>query len=265
MTLSSCKKEATSITYTGTKLIAHRGNGSQASGLGQTEENTLIACEKGFSLTDGIEIDVQRSNDYVVYMFHDVTVEPCDEHNIKSIPASTSDRIKEQFECIGKQPELFKTLLENNMILEEDKDIFVDAKSIASFSTSLKMPSPQHYLNLLAQDIFKLIEDYPYQNSINIESENGVLLNAFEKHFPKVNTWLASYGDIEKAIKRASKEHYTGISIKDGDNITQKKIKDAHKCGLKICVWVVNEQDRYDELKAMEVDFIQTDNLYLEY
>ncbi|MFB1003976.1 MAG: hypothetical protein QMC70_07560, partial [Bacteroidia bacterium] len=142
----SCKK-ADVVSYTTTKLIAHRGNGSIASGLGQSEENNLAACDRGFSLTDGVEIDVQRSNDYVVYMFHDISVEACEDHDIKRIPASTSEIIEEQFKCIGKQPDLFKSLLEQNSILSENKDIFVDVKSIAGFSTVLKMPTPQHYLN----------------------------------------------------------------------------------------------------------------------
>lgn len=260
----SCKKDAIPSEYKSTKLIAHRGNGSIGSGMGQSEENTLLACEKGFLHTDGVEIDVQRSNDYNVYMFHDISVNECGDHNIRSIGASTSNQIKKHFECIGKQPDLFKSLLVQNSILQEDKDIFIDIKSIASLGTVFKMPSPQHYLNLMAQDLFELIDEYPYQSSIHIESENGVLLNAFEKHYPKVNTWLASYGDIEKAIKRASKENYTGISVKDGDYVTKSQIDDAHKEGLQICVWVVNNQARYDELKAMEVDYIQTDNLYLE-
>lgn len=259
----SCKK-ADVVSYTTTKLIAHRGNGSIASGLGQSEENNLAACDRGFSLTDGVEIDVQRSNDYVVYMFHDISVEACEDHDIKSIPASTSEIIEKQFKCIGRQPDLFKSLLEQNSILSENKDIFVEVKSIAGFSTVLKMPTPQHYLNLMAQDLFALLEEYPYQSSINIESENGVLLNAFEKHYPKVNTWLASYGDFEKAVRRASKENYTGISIKDGDYITTDQIENAHNAGIKVCVWVVNDQARYDKLKEMKADYVQTDNLYLE-
>lgn len=126
------------------------------------------------------------------------------------------------------------------------------------------MPTPQHYLNLMTQDLFNLIDEYPYQSSLNIESENGVLLNAFENHYPEVNTWLASYGDFEKAVKRASKENYTGISVKDGHYITKSQIADAHKEGLKVCVWVVNDQARYDELKEMQADYVQTDNLYFE-
>ncbi|PCJ67670.1 MAG: hypothetical protein COA58_00610 [Bacteroidetes bacterium] len=189
--LAACSKEAPVSVYNGTKIIAHRGNGSISSGLGQTEENNLNACDKGFSLTDGVEIDVQRSNDFIVYMFHDVTVLPCDVHDIKSIAASTKDPIEKHFECAGNMPNTFAQLLERNMILEEDKDIFVDVKSIANSSTALKMPTPQHYLNLMAQDLFALIKDYPYQSAINIESENGVLLNAFEKHYPKTQTWLA--------------------------------------------------------------------------
>jgi|GEM_PF-1988188 glycerophosphoryl diester phosphodiesterase len=264
--LGSCSKEYIEVSYEGTKLIAHRGNGSIASGLGQSEENTIKASIKGFALAAGIEIDVQRSNDNYVYLFHDVTVPPCGDHNIKSIPASTKSKIEAYFDCVDSDTKI--NTLNELLATHEDgyssKDIFIDIKSIANIHTSLRMPTPQHYLNLMAQDIFDCIKYYPNQSSLNIESENGVLLNAFEKHYPKVNTWLACYGDFDKAIKRASKENYTGISIKDGDHITKTKVENAHKKGLKVCVWVVNKQERLETLQALKVDVVQTDNLDLE-
>lgn len=222
--------------YQGTKLIGHRGNGSLGSALGQSEENTVSACAEGFRLTEGVEVDVQRSNDYKVYMYHDVTVNPCGDVNIESIAASTSKPIAEYFDCLGQKTPKLKYLLERNIILEEEKEVFLDVKSIAQISTMLKMPTPQHYLNLMAQDLFDLLEDYPYKKSIHIESENAVLLNAFKKHQKVINTWLTSNGDFDNAIEKASKENYTGISIKKGDHISQKAVKKAHEKGLQICV-----------------------------
>ena len=259
-----CSKHHTPSIYESTKIIAHRGNGSVGSGLGQYEENTVDACISRFSLVDGVEVDVQRSNDFLVYLYHDTQVEACSEHDIKSIAASAQDKINDQFDCLGKRPNTLAQLFDYTSTQNENKDIFIDVKTIAHFSTLLKMPTAQHYLNLMAQDLFKLIETYKYASSVNIESENAVLLNAFKKHHPETKTWLASYGDIDKATKRACKESYTGISIKDGDWLTRETIAAAHKQGLQVCVWVVNDQARFNELKEMEVDFVQTDNLYLE-
>jgi len=181
--LSSCNRASVEANYTDTKLIAHRGNGAIAFGLGQSEENNLSACEKGFRFTDGVEIDVQRSNDYVVYLYLDITVDACGDHDIKTIAVSTEDLIEKQFDCIGEQPTRFKTLLEQNVILEQDKDIFVDVKTIAGLNTVLKMPTPQHYLNLMAQDLFELVKDYPYQAHIPLPKRPSCLPRFFLPDF----------------------------------------------------------------------------------
>ena len=88
------------------------------------------------------------------------------------------------------------------------------------------------------------------------------MLNAFKKHYPEVNIWLSSYGDFETAVRRAAKENYTGIAVKDGDYITEINVKNAHKKGLKVSVWTVNDNTRKEELTGFKVDFIQTDKLY---
>ena len=79
MQFLSCSDDPVTVVYTETEIIAHRGSGSVLSGLGLTEENTLYACQKGFSLTDGVEIDIQRSKDHVLYLFHNKIIESCQE------------------------------------------------------------------------------------------------------------------------------------------------------------------------------------------
>ncbi|MGB1038250.1 MAG: glycerophosphodiester phosphodiesterase [Bacteroidia bacterium] len=261
----SCSDDITPVEYSQTKLIAHRGAGSNYSGFSDLEENTLLACLRGLSTTDGIEIDIQRSNDHEIFLFHDINVPPCDEFDIVSIAASTKPKIEEYFDCAAPETGIstLKEVLINHEVDFHNKDIFLDVKAIFNLSTTLKMPTPQHYLNLMSQDIFDHISNYSDQNTLHIETENAVMLNAFKKHYPDVNTWLVSFGDIEKAIQRASKESYTGISIKDGDYITESMVQKAHNQGLKLCVWVVNERNRFLELEAMEVDFIQSDDIYL--
>ena len=118
-----CSKHHTPSIYESTKIIAHRGNGSVGSGLGQYEENTVDACISRFSLVDGVEVDVQRSNDYLVYLYHDTQVEACSEHDIKSIAASAQDKINDQFDCLGKRPNTLAQLFDYTSTQNENKDI----------------------------------------------------------------------------------------------------------------------------------------------
>ncbi len=223
----------------------------------------MAACEFGFNAADGVEVDLQRTNDQEVFLFHDNTVPRCGTRNIISIPASTKPEVMSQFKCLF--PEDSITMLSELFTLHKqnpDKDVFLDIKSFINVETVLKMPTPQQYLNRFAQDIFGLMDGYELKFKINLESENAVFLNAFKKHYPKVNTWLTSYGDFDVAVNRAFREHYTGISIKNGDYITSETVKKAHQKGLQVCVWTVNDRKRLNELIEMKVDVVQTDSLF---
>nr|MBO6516284.1 glycerophosphodiester phosphodiesterase [Bacteroidia bacterium] len=258
-----CKHDVPNTVTTETKIIAHRGFGLDIDGVEKPRENTLNACLLGFKTTAGIEVDVQRTNDHEVFLFHDARVPPCEDFNIISIGASTKPRVLEQFKCLFPDDSI--SHLQDLLLRHEEfknKDLFIDVKSFFDVETIFKMPTPQHYLNLLAQDVFALIDQHPFPDRLHIETENAVVLNAFKKHYPRVNTWLVSYGDVKTAISRAFREHYTGLSIKDGSYVDQDVIDEAHEKGLEVAVWVVNERDRLDELVEMRVDYVQTDSLF---
>lgn len=261
--LVACKHDVPDAVHTKTKLIAHRGFGNNIHTASNPRENTLKAAEMGLAVADGIEVDIQRSNDHGVFLFHDKTLPKCGGTDIYSITASTKPDIIKQFKCLF--PEDSITELQELLSKRHsygNKDIFLDLKAFVSFKTLLRKPTPQHYYNLLVIDIFDLIQSDSNLGQLHIESENAVALNAFKSHYPKVNTWLASFGDFDVAIDRAFKEHYTGVSVKNGDYITEESVLAAHQKGLKVCVWVVNDQSRLDELVEMKVDYIQTDALF---
>jgi glycerophosphoryl diester phosphodiesterase len=227
--LSACKHDVPDTQHETTKIIGHRGYGLTQDDA-EIRENTLRACKLGLSEFDGVEVDIQRSNDYAVFMFHDETVKKCDDNDIISIVSSTEPEIRKQFRCLFPKDSI--NTLDELLDLSDDhpgKDIFLDVKSFVNFKTLLKTPTPQEYMNLMSQDIFDRIKSLSDRSIINIETENAVMLNAFKKHYPTVNTWLTSFGDIETATRRAFKEHYTGISIKDGDHINQASIDELHE------------------------------------
>ena len=227
-------------------------------------ENTLRACKTGFERAKGIEIDIQRTNDGEVFLYHDFFVTPCANFDIKSVAASIKAEVLDQFKCLYAEDSIstLSEVLELQQLYFPEKHLFLDIKAVVNKNTLLKMPTPQHYLNLMSQDIFDRIENFENKAFLHIETENAVMLNAFKKHYPEVNIWLSSYGDFETAVRRAAKENYTGIAVKDGDYITEINVENAHNKGLKVSVWTVNDNTRKDELADFKVDFIQTDKLY---
>lgn len=261
--LLSCTKTVVEHNHIETSIIGHKGSGSNGEGLGLERENTIKACKIGFKRANGIEIDIQRTNDGEIFLYHDFFVTPCADFDIKSVAASTKNEVYNHFKCLFAEDSIstLSEVLELQQTYHPKKHIFLDVKAVINANTLIKMPMPQHYLNLLSQDIFREIEDFQNKGFLHIETENAVMLNAFKKHYPKVNTWLTSYGDFNTAIRRASKENYTGISIQDGKYITEKSISEAHKKGLQVSVWTVNDKERIEELIQFKVDFIQTDKL----
>jgi len=255
-----CRHDVPDIIPNKTQFIMHRGGGSDQNSESNLRENTVAACYFGFENLDGIEIDIQRTNDYEVFLEHDELIDKCGRFDIKSVAASTVPKVMEQYNCLFPEDSISR-LSEVLKVQREfsHKALFLDVKAVATLQTILKMPTPQEYLNLMSQDLFKLIENHPYPHNIHIETENAVMLNAFKRHHPSVNTWLAGFDNINNAVNKAFTEHYTGVSINDGDYITKESVQNAHSKGLKVSVWVVNDSARQSELIDMQVDYIQTD------
>ena len=240
-----------------TLILAHRAGGDAPYGL--YEENTLEAAIFGFDNADGIEVDVQKSLDGTLWLFHDSYLTECNGKDKNRIPEKRDEAIRKYMECKGDKlatlEEVFKFHRENNL----DKLITLDVKSWLpsknSYSTS--------YLIQVADRIHKLVKKYQMQDYVLAECENAMFLNRIRKNDRRIRCYLTTFKDLEEGARKALKAGYTGISLEyDLNNPPSlERINKVKKKGLKIQFWVINNKEDIDKALELKPEIIQTDNV----
>lgn len=238
-------------------LIAHRGGGDYDEG------NGLASCMYGLQVADGIECDIQRSNDNNIWLSHSPYVTACGSVGSTCFASLSSSTIIQIDSCLGhgkdytQLEEVFQLMSANF----PDKYISLDVK--AWTPCKLSNANLTKEMNLLAQKIIDLTVKYGLEYRVMVESETGDFLYYMKKHTGFVETYLATLGDFEMGASRAIDAGFTGISFKYKfkEAITKEHVDLLHRKGLKIQVWTVNDTNDIKEAQQLKVDFIQTDNV----
>jgi hypothetical protein len=85
------------ITFEKTRVIAHQGGGVFDAG------NTFEACQYGLENAEGIEVDVQRSSDNVLWLSHSATVSSCGVFDETCFAAVSNNTIIAIDSCLGNE------------------------------------------------------------------------------------------------------------------------------------------------------------------
>jgi hypothetical protein len=117
-------------------------------------------------------------------------------------------------------------------------------------------------MNSIADEIIYLIQKYNLHH-VMVESQTGTFLNYVKNHSSGIECYLTSLGDFERGMMLALESGYAGISFKYQfkEEITQEHVQMLRKKGLKIQLWVVNDEADLSEALFINPDFIQTDNI----
>lgn len=245
------------LVNTETKIIAHRGGGFFDEG------NTLEACKFGLKMADGIEVDIQKTADNVLWLSHSSLTVGCGSFESQCFASLKSDAIVQVDTCLGNQfdyvrlDDIFK-LLEDSY---PEKYISLDVKAWSPCGVS--HINIVHEMNQLAQVIIDLSMKYHVEKQVMVESESGDFLYYIKKRNRTIGTYLVSLGDFELGISRALDAGFSGVSFhyKFNEPITKQQVELLHRKGLKIQLWTVDDQDDLAEAKSINPDFIQTDVL----
>jgi glycerophosphoryl diester phosphodiesterase len=236
-----------------TIILAHKGGGTFDEG------NTLEACKYGLALADGIECDLQRSWDNVLFLSHSCYTSVCGDFPEDLFAVQTASRITRIDSCLGREinyarlESLFQYMSSNY----PDKLISLDVKSWPSGPAIFKQ------MNDMAQEIIDLTEKYHLEDRVKVESETGDFLYYVKTHSNGIETYLSTFGDFERGVSRALNAGFSGISFRcDTISAVDGKMIDLiHRKGLKIQLWTLDEPSDIKEAMKMKPDFIQTDNL----
>jgi glycerophosphoryl diester phosphodiesterase len=240
---------------TSTLMIAHKGGGNFDEG------DTMEACIHGLTLMDGIEVDIQKSADDDLWLNHSAMVDACGSFEETCFDLVPSSRIIDIDNCLGASRDY--TRLEQVFSYMHDncpeKYISLDVKAWSPCGA--RGLNIIHEMNQLAQAILDLNAKYNLPHVV-VESEVGDFLYYIKKRNSKIETYLATLGDLELGMSRALDAGFSGISFqyKFREPLTKEIVDLMHRKGLKVQLWTVNEPADIEEAISIGADFIQTDN-----
>ena len=231
-----------------TKRIAHRGY----SGL--APENTIPAYEKASEYDYwGGECDVAETLDHEFVLMHDDTI----------------DRTTNGTGNVS------------NLTLSQLKEFNIDSGSNINSYPNLKIPTLQEYLetckncNLIPVIEVKTITDNSINKFLDIIRSYGLIDKAIvisfnydllvkirnkEKRLLLQPLLPLNETSIEKCVALGANTH---IDCPETD-VTLELVELAHKKGLLVNAWTVNDKNKLKTLVGYGVDFITTDVLYDE-
>jgi glycerophosphoryl diester phosphodiesterase len=242
------------VTFDKTRIIAHQGGGVFDAG------NTFEACKYGLENAEGIEVDIQRSSDNVLWLSHSSLTSSCGVLKETCFASVSNNTIIAIDSCLGNK--INYTQLETIFAYMSDHypDKFISLDVKAWQPCDISNVNVIRQMNQMAQVIIDLVSKYHMGGRVMVESEVGDFLFYIKSHSHDIETYLVSLGDLELGISRALEAKFSGVSFhyKFEEPITEELVDLIHRKGLKIQLWTVLSQDISDA-KAVNPDFIQTD------
>jgi glycerophosphoryl diester phosphodiesterase len=118
-------------------------------------------------------------------------------------------------------------------------------------------PNPQEFSDLLLQ----VIIDKGIASRTVIQSFDKRTIQYINRVYPQIKTSFLIGGGNTKSIKELVKElRYSPFIISPHFSlVTPNFVKDAHKAGIKIVPWTVNDKKEIERLEALQVDGIISD------
>ncbi len=213
--------------------IGHRG------AMGYAPENTLLSFKKAIPLCNMVELDVYVCKTGEVIVFHDHRLERCT-NGTGHVMDKTFTELRALDAGEGEQ---IPTLAEVLELIDNQVAINIE----------LKGPGTAYPV---FQVVDQFIKDDRYTlDRFVISSFNHPELNHFKALAPdaSIGCLISCIPADLAAIAESVQAEYLNVC---GEFISQELVDDAHRRGLKVMVWTVNEIDDIAYIKGLGVDGI---------
>ncbi|MCF6356935.1 MAG: glycerophosphodiester phosphodiesterase [Draconibacterium sp.] len=235
-----------------TSVLMHMGSGDNPDYI----PNTLAAAKFGLSILDGIEHDIQISNDGTLWLDHDNEVRDCDGNIIGCFQEMTDDEIREYDTCNDTvRYNTLESVFE--LISSEYPESWISLDVKGQYCEILNTPE---LMKQMASEILRLTIKYKREGKVLVESSSLAFMNELDNQ-DIIGQCVISLGDIDKGIADATATDARGISLKYGEEeLDADVVSLIHKKGYGLIVWVINEPEDIVDVWNSKPDFIQTDN-----
>lgn len=213
--------------------IGHRG------AMGYAPENTLLSFEKAIPLCDMVELDVYVCKTGEVIVFHDIYLDRCT-NGSGYVFDKTFDELRALDAGQGQQ---IPTLQEVLDLVDNRVKVNIELKG-----------------NDTAAPVHKILQ--PYLASKKYQPEDFVI-SSFNHPELLIFHSLASaipLGCLISCIPAdlaaiGASVHATYLNV-CGEFISEALVQDAHRRGLKVLVWTINQPADIAHMKSLDVDGI---------
>lgn len=224
-----------------TKVIGHRGASNLA------PENTLAAFELAFMLTlDGVELDIQRSVDGELIVFHDEDLSRTTNGTgwvgektlaeLQTLDAGGWFDLRYEGESIPTLSEVFELMRVNEMTL------FLELKD-------------PHFYPDIEIEVANIIREYQFENRVQVRSFDHEALKTFHHIAPEIpisELWWEKLPSENETFTRTINALYTLY--------TPETLAQIHERGQQATAWTVNNLEAAKRLITWGIDAITTDN-----
>jgi glycerophosphoryl diester phosphodiesterase len=237
-----------------TKVLMHRGCGSNTDFV----TNTLPAAMYGFSVLDGVELDIQISKDGTLWLDHDNEVKDCSDNIIGCFNTMTDAEISANSSCDNViRYYTVESVFQEMAAQYPEKFISLDIKG-----QYCDLELTVEDMKRMADAVFALTEKYNLEGHVLAESDSPKFLEEISEDQAPVCQALITLEDLDQGLSDAYKIKARAISYKFAaeEPLTEASVSLVHNKGFGMIVWVVNEPDDIASVWAMKPDFIETDN-----
>ena len=246
-------------------VMAHQG------GNGLWPDNTLYAFEQAVALgVDVLEMDVHSTADDVLVVIHDSTVDRTTDgsgavHELTLAELQALDAAHEWTPDNGQGPELGETFSYRGqgITVPALEELFVAFPGMP-MNIEIKQAEPS-----IAEPLCRLIREYDRADSVLVVSFHEEATREFREVCPEVVTGTTqnevialfalskpflegAYGPAAGAVQVP--EYRSGLHV-----LTERFVDAAHKRGLQVHAWTINDEADMRRLADLGVDGIITD------
>lgn len=247
-------------------IIGHGGMGfpSIEVDLPSNSFESITKAVEGYA-ANGIEVDVQLSEDGVLFLYHDARLQTLTDC-LGCLYQQNAETLDDCRYVSGFNNQNFND--EHLVRLEAIFERFAGRASkpyiFLDLKTSLDCPLSFEYRTFedsFIESLKALVVQYDYGDRLIIESTSFPFLKKLQNILPEVN--LSFFTIInEENIERAAVNNFFGIAA-NFDNASKETVKLAHTQGLFVTLGILKIRRDAIEMIEMSPDFIYTDNIPL--
>ncbi|MEJ8803224.1 glycerophosphodiester phosphodiesterase [Pontibacter sp. H249] len=242
-------------------VLGHAGSGfmSPINPFNPLPSNSMASIEQAMEEhgADGVEVDVQLSQDGVFILYHDLDLNSMSDKSgmIENLKAADVVGVKYKG---GFFYDLFHD--EEIVTLEMMLERFSTYPELPYLQIDLRNYTPQRNL-YYAQSLLTLLQkyDYPFEKLMFI-SPDPEFLEAFRQVNPEAPLMIDTGGDFEAAYKVAVERNFEGICA-EGKSVSFEQVKKAKEQGLFVSLFGGKSRSRITKMIKLQPDAIQVNNV----